>query len=274
MKMKIILISSIFAIIILGLLAGKIYMSRQFHQEVAILFKGSKPVSSRPFSYGQLADLPEPVRRYFKLVLKDGQPYISCARIRHNGQFKSGPAKGWVNIKGEQYATTGQPGFIWKGTTNLFTARDMYINNKGRLVVSLFGIVKVVDGQGKSFDQGELLRWLGESVLYPTNLLPGPDRQWSAIDARHAKFTFNYNGLALFYTVTFNEAGEITELVTKRYMDEKHLETWLIKVGSYRNLNDVKVPTVFEVVWKLKKGDLSYARFNITTIEYGQAERF
>ncbi len=72
--------------------------------------------------------MPEPVQRYFNYALKEGQPYISYARITHDGQFKTGLDKGWINIKGEQYATTEKPGFIWKGTTTMFIARDMYIS--------------------------------------------------------------------------------------------------------------------------------------------------
>lgn len=90
----------------------------------------------------------------------------------------------------------------------MFTARDIYIADKGRLVASVFSLITVVDGKGETYNQGELLRWLGERVLYPTNLLPGERLQWSS-DAKSAKFTFNYNGLSLFFIVTFNDAGEI-----------------------------------------------------------------
>ena len=38
------------------------------------------------------------------------------------------------NIQGEQYVTTEKLGFIWKGATSMFIARDMYIADKGRLV--------------------------------------------------------------------------------------------------------------------------------------------
>jgi len=61
--------------------------------------------------------------------------------------------------------------------------------------------------------------------MYPTNLLPNNNLQWSAIDNRTAKLTFNYLGLSLFFIVSFNDAGEITQLETKRYMDKDHLET-------------------------------------------------
>jgi hypothetical protein len=265
---------SILTVLLLLYFAGKTAMSRQFDNEVKTLFAQSKPVTGQTFSYTQLSGLPEPVQRYFKHVLKDGQPYISYARITHSGQFKTGADKDWVNIVGEQYATTQKPGFIWKGTTNLFTARDMYLLDKGRLVVSLFGLIRIVNGNGPSYDQGELLRWLGESVLYPTNLLPGPNLVWSAMDAHTAKFTFRYNGLSLFYKVSFNDAGEITQMETKRFMDKQNLETWVITMANYREMNGLKVPTAFEVIWRLKKGDLPYAKFNMTRVEYDRPERF
>jgi hypothetical protein len=269
-----ILLLTILIAIALLYLVGKAYRARQFEKEVATLFNNSKPNSGPLYSEKLLAGLPAPVQRYFRLVLKEGQSRISYARITHDGQFKTGPDKDWVNIKGEQYATTQQPGFIWKGTTSLFTARDMYILDKGRLVVSIFGLVKVVDGQGASYDQGELLRWLGESVLYPTNLLPGPNLRWSAIDAHTAEFTFHHLALVLHYRVTFNDIGEITELETKRYMDKDHLTTWIIKIAGYRQMNQVKVPTAFEVIWRLKPADLSYAKFHITKVEYDRPELF
>ena len=107
------------------LLSGRINLSIQFNKEVKKLFSQSKNISHTTFQYKQLIGLPEPVQRYFKHLLKEGQPYISSARITHDGQFKTGLDKDWININGEQYATTEKPGFIWKGTTSMFIARDM-----------------------------------------------------------------------------------------------------------------------------------------------------
>ncbi|MGZ5191574.1 MAG: DUF6544 family protein, partial [Flavisolibacter sp.] len=231
-------------------------------------------ISDKAFYQQQLVDLPEPVQRYFKYILKDGQPYISYARITHNGQFKTGLEKDWINIKGEQYATTEKPGFVWKGTTSMFTARDMYIADQGRLIVSLFSLYKLVDASGERYNQGELLRWLGESILYPTNLLPSERLQWFEMDLQTARLTFNYNGISLFFIITFNEVGEITQMETKRYMDKSKLETWVIKITDYKEMNNLIVPSALEVLWRLEKGDFSYAKFNVTKIEYNKPEKF
>jgi hypothetical protein len=264
----------ILGLLLLILLIGKINLSINFSKEVKELFAQSKSISEQKFHKNQLDNFPKPVQRYFNHILKEGQPYISYARIKHDGQFKTGFDKDWINIKGEQYATTAKPGFIWKGTTSMFVARDMYISDKGRLIVSLFSLYNVVDAEGEQYNQGELLRWLGESVLYPTNLLPSEKLQWLPIDTQTAKLTYNYNGLSLFFIITFNDIGEITEMETKRYMDEKKLETWVIKATNYRELNNVLIPTAFDVLWRLEKGDFSYAKFNITEVEYNKPEKF
>ncbi len=265
---------TIIGLILTILFFRRIQASVVFSKEVKTLFSQSKNRSTQVFHKSQLDKLPEPVQQYFNHVLKEGQVSISFARIKHVGQFKTGIDKDWINIKGEQYATTEKPGFIWKGTTSLFVARDMYIADSGRLVVSFFSLFNFVNVKGAQYDQGELLRWLGESVLYPTNLLPSERLHWSSIAAHTAKLTYDYKGLSLFFKVTFNEIGEIIEMETKRYMDEKNLETWVIKVSSYTEFNKVLIPTAFEVMWRLEKGDFSYAKFKITEVEYNKAEKF
>lgn len=266
---------SLFGLILLLFVLGSVNLSVKFNNQVKELFAQSKNISDKRFNKTQLDSLPEPVQRYFKHVLKDGQAYISYARIKHDGQFKADLKKGWMNISGEQYATTENPGFIWKGTTAMFVARDMYISNQGRLIVSLFSVYNMVDAKGKvKYDIGELLRWLGESILYPTNFLPSDRLTWHSMDDNKAKLTFQYNGLSLFFIITVNEIGEITEMETKRYMGEENLETWVIKATKYAEWNNVLVPTVFDVLWRLEQGDFSYAKFNITAIEYDKPEKF
>lgn len=92
-KNKIIIILSIFASLIIILVIGRINLSLQFKKEVTELFSQSKNISSKTFSYEQLSGLPKPVKSYFKHVLKEGHPYISYVRLKHNGQFKTGLKK-------------------------------------------------------------------------------------------------------------------------------------------------------------------------------------
>ncbi|HEV8084083.1 MAG TPA: DUF6544 family protein [Chitinophagaceae bacterium] len=161
------------ALIAIIFISGKINLYIRFNKEVKQLFSQSKNISDKTFSYEQLSGLPEPVQRYFKHVLKEGQPYISYIRLKHDGKFKTDLKKHWVNIEGEQYFTTEKPGFIWKGTTSMFVARDMYLSNEGRLIATILSTINVVDVHGKQqYNESELLRWLAESVWFPTNFYP------------------------------------------------------------------------------------------------------
>jgi hypothetical protein len=266
----------IFALITLVtiiLISGKIKLSIQFNKQIQELFSESN-IADKKFSYKQLAGLPEPVQKYFKHVLKEGQFYINTTRLTHTGQFKTGLEKDWVDIEGEEYFTTEKPGYIWRGRTALFTARDSYIAGKGRLIVTILSLIKVVDGKGPQYDQGELLRWLAESVWFPTNLLPSKNLQWIPVDSLSARLTFDYNGLSVFFIVRFDDTGTIIEMETKRYMDEKSLETWICKMGKYEDRNAIIIPTEAEVFWRLEKGNFSYAKFKINKIDYNISQKY
>ncbi|MFD1256642.1 DUF6544 family protein [Mucilaginibacter terrae] len=266
-------VTGILALCLLLAIIKFVASTKEFEQKVTELFALPHALSNHVFSYTLLMDLPKPVQAYFRHVLNEGKPYINFVRLKHNGQFKIGLNKKWVDIHGEQYFTVNKPGFIWKGTTALFTARDMYLSGKGRLVVSLFSLYKIVNGKGKSFNQGELLRWLAESVWFPTNLLPSENLHWLPIDEQTAKLLFTYKGMSLTYIVSF-EGGEITQVQTTRYINAEKLETWIGKFSAYQKMNDIIVPTKIEAVWRLAKGDFSYAKFHVLQIDYDVPERF
>jgi len=263
------------ASIAITFVVGKINFTRKFNSQVTQLFSESKNISHKKFSYQQLEGLPKPVKRYFKRVLKNGQPYISYVRLKHGGQFKTDLKNDWVNISGEQYFTAEKPGFIWKGSTTMFVARDMYIGNEGRLIATILSTFNVVDVYGKKqYNESELLRWLAECVWFPTSLLPSEKLKWIPIDNLSAKLTFHHQGLSLFYIVTFNEKGEIVQMETKRYMDEKTKQTWIIKLNEYSEKNGVIIPIHAEVFWMLESDDFSYADFYIEEIEYNMPEKY
>ncbi|WP_057954151.1 DUF6544 family protein [Salinivirga cyanobacteriivorans] len=213
-------------------------------------------------------DLPEPVVKYFSYVLPNKEKRISEVYLKHSGFFKTSLKSKWIKIKGEQHFLTKQPEFKWIGRTLMFKAVDQFINGKGSLKVRLFSLFPIVNEQGKHVDEAELLRWLGESVWFPTNLLPSENLKWLAIDSSSAKLTYSYKGLEVYYIVRFNENGEIIQLETERYMEKGRLEKWIGKVAEYKEFNGIKIPTHIEAIWKLNSGDFKYADFYVDTIEY------
>jgi hypothetical protein len=127
LSMKLIQIVALVAACLLLLFLGtKIFQNWQFHKQVCLLFAGSPRVSHQVFQYSQIQELPEPVQKYFRLVIPERQAYISTIRLKHKGQFKTGLDNPWTDITGEQYFTGDRPGFVWEGTTTFMSARDMF----------------------------------------------------------------------------------------------------------------------------------------------------
>ncbi|MBW8523756.1 hypothetical protein K0U91_00770 [Chryseobacterium chendengshani] len=268
--MTIIILLIIIGTLLLVLLLGKVIMRLKFQKQVAVLYVNTKNVSDQIYHSNLLKGLPEPVLRYFKLVLKDGQPYISVIRLEHNGQFKSDLKKGYINITGEQYFSVDKPQFIWKGETTMFTAIDSYLADQGSLKVLLLNILIVVNSKGRTLNEGELQRWMAESVWFPTNLLPSEKVKWIAIDENSAKISFHYKETSFEFMVTFNAIGEITTMQTERFMTNEKRETWFCKMSNYKEVDGMQIPFSAEVVWRLSAGDFSYAKFEVQKIEYNK----
>jgi hypothetical protein len=252
--------------------------TKQVSKEIEALFADSDDISDTVFTYEQISDLPEPVQRYFKYSLRDGQPYISYARLKHDGFFRTNENQKWMPITGEEYFTTQPPGFVWVGTVKPFpvvwiTARDTYFRGTGNILIKLFSIITLGDARGKEIDQGTLTRWLAEAPWYPTALIPGERLQWGAIDSNSAKLQFSDRDNTIIAVVSFNENGEIVRLDTDRYMDPS-LEQWSGYYREYKEIDGVTIPTEAEVVWHLESGDFSYARFRVTEIEFNKPKRF
>jgi hypothetical protein len=55
---------------------------------------------------------------------------------------------------------------------------------------------------------------------------------------------------------------------------EAILSGWTGHCADYREFNGFRVPTYVEVAWKLENGSFTYARFQLTALEYKTSERF
>jgi hypothetical protein len=243
----------------------------QAKKEVAKLFAIAKNISDQTYTIDQIRNLPKPVKRYFNFALTENQPLISYARLEHGGKFRQKDK--WMDIKGEEYFTTQQPGFIWLAKVPFMSAKDLYLAGKGNLVIKLFRFIKVVDAKGEKIDQGELLRWLGEAPIYPTALLPSEKMRWKAQDDHSAKAILTDHGRTVEGTFYFDTEGKITTFKAKRYKEET-LEDWTGFFSDYREVGQMKIPFNIKVQWDLETGPFEYVDFTIEKIEYNKPEKY
>jgi uncharacterized protein DUF6920 len=75
-----------------------------------------EPVRPPVVDFHELEALPAPVRRYFRAVLRDGQPMVAGVRVQHRGTFNmSQTAERWTPFTSDQMVVTRRPGFDWDG---------------------------------------------------------------------------------------------------------------------------------------------------------------
>lgn len=116
---------------------------------------------------------------------------------------------------------------------------------------------------------GELVRYLGEAVWFPTALLPANGVEWEAIDDDSAKATLEHEGVSASLVFHFNERDEVERVTTERYRQEDDsFVPWTGRFSHYEVRNGRRIPTDATVEWNPSEGDLRYWRASIERIEH------
>lgn len=76
MRKLLLILGVVIVIIILFITISKILFDKKVIKEVGMLTEEGSKAQSKTFSLNDLEGLPEPVQRYFKYALKDGQEHI------------------------------------------------------------------------------------------------------------------------------------------------------------------------------------------------------
>lgn len=223
-----------------------------------------------------IQQLPSPVRKWLKTTGIIGNPEIKSVYVKQQAQMKMKPnQKKWYKAEAIQYVTTENPAFIWSVKMNMsplirIKGRDKYVDGKGEMLIKMNGLINVVNEKGEKLDEGTLQRYLGELVWYPSAAL-SPYIRWEAIDESSAKATMSYKGTTGSGVFFFNEQGDFVKFSAMRFQgnepDAKRYE-WIVSVNDYAIFDKIKVPAQMEATWKLKEGDWTWLKLNITELKY------
>ena len=236
-----------------------------------------------PYAYEDTHGLPDPVRRYFQAVLKEGQPAVAAARLSHHGYFNMDDGRDhWKRFTSKQLIVTRRPGFHWAARISMVPGlhvfvRDGYLAGKGILHAKLLGLLTVAElGETPEIAQGGLMRFLAEAVWYPTFLLPGNGVRWLPIDGSSARATLDDGANKVTLDFGFDDEGLITTVQAQerfRAVDGKFVPTlWQGKFSAYTWRDGMRIPMEGEVAWLLADGPHPYWRGSLTSVSYEWAE--
>jgi hypothetical protein len=196
-----------------------------------------------------LDGLPAPALRYFRAVLKDGQPFVRAVSIEHTGTFNmSKTGEQWVPFTSMQRVVTRRPGFVWDARMCMMP----------------------------KLAHGELMRFYAEGAWYPTSLLPSQGVTWEAIDDSRASATIA-DGTT---TVKLVFQSDFEGLISSIHSDGRYREAdgmlvstpWQGRSWGYEIRDGMLVPLEGEVAWLLPGGEQPYWRGRISRLNYELAE--
>jgi hypothetical protein len=278
-KMILLVILGLLVIITVALLYGISRWqssTREMHEK---LEAARLPIEPRVYDSTELNGLPAPVQRYFRAVLKDGQPMVLAVSVEHTGTFNmSETGEQWRSFTSTQRVITRRPGFDWEARVAMMpglTVRvhDAYIAGEGILHASLFGLVSLVNLRGTpEVAQGELMRFFAETAWYPTALLPSQGVQWEPVNDASAKATLKDGETTLTMLFRFNEDGLIASMRAEargRTVAGAVIPTpWEGRWSNYKLRDGMLIPLEGEVAWILPEGPKPYWRGGITRLSY------
>lgn len=247
--------------------------------EAARLDEKSRPPSPARYDSRELEGLPAPVQRYFRAVLKEGQPIIVAVTVELAGTFNlSATDEQWKPFTSWQRVVTRRPGFLWDAQVSMLPGLavrvvDSYIAGEGLLHAAVLGLFTVAELHGGGeIARGELMRFFAEAAWYPTALLPSQGVRWAAVDDRSANATIVDGPLTLTLLFRFNDAGLIdsarAEARGAMVGKEMVMVPWEGSWSNYQARDGMTVPITGEVAWLRPEGRKPYFHGTITSLTY------
>ena len=236
------------------------------------------------FRSHELAGLPTVVQRYFRAVLREGQPIVSAVTIEMTGNLNmSAKDEQWKSFTSRQRVVTRRPGFLWDARVSMrpgvsVHVLDSYIAGIGLMHASMLGLFTVarVNGEGV-IANGEFMRFFAEAMWYPTALLPSQGVRWDPVDAKSANATivdgpqratllFRFNDAALIDSVSADARGSMVG-------DAVVMMPWECRVSRYAPCDGMTVPSIGEAAWIRPEGRLPYFHGALTSLTYAFASQ-
>ena len=242
----------------------------------AQLTNGKQTINLKTYDPKELEGLPDPVQRFFRVVLKEGQPIVAAVNLSQQGLFNiSETVAKWSPFTATQLVTIQRPGFDWDARIQMAPGvsafvHDAYVLEEGSLHASLLGLFTVADVRGTpEAAQGELLRFFAEMPWYPTALLPSQGVRWEAIDNTSARATLTDNPITVSLVFRFNAEGTIeTMRAEARFRDKLTAMPWSGRFWNYSVCNEMLIPLEGEVGWEYPDGIRLYYKGKVTEINY------
>jgi hypothetical protein len=241
---------------------------RRLAADHAALFQTPAPGG---FAAGDLAGLPEPVRRCLRAAIAPGTALAQTARLRMRGHIKVGR---WLPFHAEQTLSPHR-GFIWHArVAGLIAGVDRYVDGVGAMAWTLLGL-PLARAAGPDVTRSAAGRLAGETIWLPTALLPRAETRWTVEGPDQITATHHLGATTTQVTYQLDPVGHITALAFDRWGDPDSTGSWNWHrfggdLGGHHTLNGLTIPTVGRIGWhygttRWDTGE--FFRFQLTSLD-------
>jgi Family of unknown function (DUF6544) len=258
--------------------AGTLLWRRSTTDLVDRLLHPAEPDLPDTVSFDTLEVIPQPVARFLRFALQEGQPFARRGTLSQRGVVRSGASAPWHPFRASQVFTTSPRGFVRDARIHMaplvnVRVRDSYVRGRAAMLGRVASVVPVVSrGDTPELASATLHRWLAEAPWYPTALLPSEGVTWSAIDEDSARATITDGGITVSLDFSFGDDGRIERAYTParyRDVDGAGMPTpWACHYRHYESVAGVRVPMAASASWMLPDGELTYWRCRVIDLSY------
>ena len=197
-------------------------------------------------------------------------------RSAWKGAFKMKPNGSWLPIHAVQYDARSPVTRVFHMSLRLahvipVLARDTYVDGCGRLIARAGDLVTVARGRGRELDEGELVTWLNDCILFAPSMLLSDQAHFAHVDERTFDLSFTDRGTTVRARVFVDERGAAVDFeTTNRFIhnpeEARHPLVrcrWSTPIGCYVKRGDRIVSARGKATWHLPEGDFTYADFEL-----------
>lgn len=203
------------------------------------------------FADDEIAELPEPVRRYFTASIKPGAALAVAARLRMGGEIK---LDRWMRFRARQILNP-HAGYVWAARVGgIVTGADHYVAGEGGMDWKLAGLKRLVHADGPDVSRAAAGRGAVEAVWIPTALLPRYGVEWTAGDDHTIRAAWSIDEHPIKLQLRIDDDGLVESAVLDRWGDPDETGTWGFHpfggdLTAHATFHGLTIPSAGRVGW-------------------------
>lgn len=258
-----------------GYAAANFYQG--FSADVVSALQQSETFPSAVLTEPDIAELPEPVKRYVRFSGAIGKPIPRSFRAEMSGAIRKTGDSAWMPLNIVQYSFL-EPAqrFFYMDASMMklpVSGYHRFADGKASMDIRLFSLIPVQFQEGKEMDVAETVTFFNDICVMAPGSLIDERISWVQTQENRVMAAFTNKGITIRAWLIFNDAGELINFISDdRYaFDEKmgmQKIPWRTPIKQYQSIAGQKLFSSAEAVYNYPEKDFCYAKFELKAMDY------